>query len=169
MLRKTLKYFVPFSFLLLPACATLPIGPSVMVAPAVGKPFELFKQEDASCRRWAEQQMGLSPQDAIDKNSATGAITGTAIGAGLGALLGSASGHAGPGALVGAAGGMLMGAASGADSGRVYGRKSQRRYDIAYLQCMYSYDNRPPESSRIRRSYRTHTTFPPPSWYRDTI
>ena len=162
MLRKTLKYIVSFSFLLLPACATLPMGPSVMVTPAVGKPFELFKQEDASCRRWAEQQIGLSTQDAIDKNSATGAITGTAIGAGLGALLGSASGHAGPGALIGAAGGMLMGAATGADSGRVYGRQAQRRYDIAYLQCMYSYDNRLPESSRIRRSYRTHTILPPP-------
>jgi len=142
----------------------IPPGPSVMVAPAQGKPFELFKQEDASCRRWAEQQIGLSPQEVIDNNTAAGAVAGTAIGAGLGALLGSASGHAGAGALIGGVGGLLVGSASGADSGRGYGREAQRRYDHAYVQCMYANGNQILGSGRgVRRVYyRTRTPEPPP-------
>jgi hypothetical protein len=163
MYRKIIKSCMLFSLLALPACVTIPTGPSVYVVPAAGKPFELFRQEDASCRIWAEQHIGLSPKEAADKDTATGAVVGTAVGAGLGALMGSASGHAGVGALIGAAGGMLLGTASGADSGRVYGREAQRRYDIAYLQCMYSHDNQLPESGRIiRRSYGTRTIAPPP-------
>jgi len=38
---------------LLSACTTLPLGPSVMVLPEVGKPFELFQTEAASCRQFA--------------------------------------------------------------------------------------------------------------------
>ena len=163
MIRKTLKIGFCLFLFAMSACATVPSGPSVMAVPPQGKPFELFMQEDASCRRWAERQIGLSPQEAIDKDTTTGAVVGTAIGAGLGALLGSASGHAGAGALIGGASGLLFGAASGADSGRVYGREAQRRYDIAYMQCMYSYDNQLPENSRgPRRYYRTNTFTPPP-------
>lgn len=162
---KILKYLFLLSLAAQTACATLPIEPSIVVVPAPGKPFELFRQEDASCRRWAEQQIGLSPKEVSENNTATGAITGTAIGAGLGALLGSASGQAVPGALIGAAGGMFLGASSGADSSRVYGRQAQRRYDITYLQCMYSYENQLPESyGRMRRNYRPHTMPPPPPY-----
>ena len=163
MSKTMLKLFFLLLVLVLPACATIPNGPGVFVVPAPGKPFELFRQEDAACRRWAEQQIGVATQDVIDNNTATGAVAGTALGAGLGALLGSASGHAGAGAIIGAAGGMLVGTAAGADSGRVYGRQTQRRYDIAYLQCMYAYDNHAPEQGRmIRRSYRTRASAPPP-------
>jgi hypothetical protein len=163
MLKNILKFGFPLYLIALSACATIPTGPSVMVAPAPGKPFELFKQEDASCRRWAEQQIGLTPQEAIDQNTATGAITGTAIGAGLGALMGSSSGHAGAGALIGAAGGMLVGAASGADSGRVYGREAQRRYDTAYMQCMYAHDNQILGNGRwVRQNNRSRALAPPP-------
>lgn len=165
MFRKTYKFCFSLSFLALSACATIPAGPSVMVAPAAGKPFELFKQEDASCRRWAEQQIGLSPQEAIENNTAAGAVAGTAIGAGLGALLGSVSGHAGAGAIIGGVSGLLVGSASGADSGRVYGREAQRRYDYAYAQCMYANGNQILGSGRgVRRGYyyRTRAPAPPP-------
>ena len=74
----------------------------------------------------------------------SGAIAGTALGAGLGAVLGSVSGHAGGGAAVGAASGVLVGTAIGSDSGRAYGGEAQRRYDNAYVQCMYSYGNQAP-------------------------
>src|ERR1035437_5547344 len=86
--------------LVLSGCATLPTGPSVNVLPAQGKPFDLFRTEDATCRQWAEQHLGMSAQQTYESNVATGAVAGTAIGAGLGAAVGSASGHAGEGALV---------------------------------------------------------------------
>ena len=42
-------------------CATLPTGPSVHVMPADGKPFEQFQREDATCRQWAETEIGMRP------------------------------------------------------------------------------------------------------------
>jgi hypothetical protein len=145
------------------ACATIPPGPSVTVVPARGKPFELFQQEDALCRKWAEQRIGISPQEAINKDTTTGAMVGTAVGAGFGALIGSASGQAGGGALIGSAAGMLVGAASGSDSGRMFGQEVQRRYDSAYIQCMYAKDNHILGDSRwSRRYYYRSSVVPPP-------
>ena len=135
---------ISYMLLVLGGCATLPTGPSVNVLPAQGKSFDTFQAEDATCRQWAEQQMGMATQQAYDKNVATGAVAGTAIGAGLGAGLGSASGHAGASAAIGAASGLLFGTAAGSDSGRVSGREAQRRFDNAYVQCMYSNGNQVP-------------------------
>lgn len=130
--------------LLLGACATLPPGPSVNVMPGQGKPFETFMKEDAACRQWAERQMGTSAQETYDKDLATGAIAGTAVGTGLGAAIGSASGHVGAGAAVGAATGLLFGSAVGSGAAQQSSREVQRRYDNAYMQCMYSYGNQVP-------------------------
>ncbi|MDR3430811.1 MAG: glycine zipper family protein, partial [Rouxiella aceris] len=66
--------------------------------PAQGKPFTQFQAEDANCRKWAEQSIGISPQEAQNQSTVSGAAIGTLGGAGVGALLGSASGHAGAGA-----------------------------------------------------------------------
>jgi hypothetical protein len=38
------------------ACATTPLGPSVMVVPTQGKSFDAFQQDDAVCRKYAGQQ-----------------------------------------------------------------------------------------------------------------
>lgn len=143
------------------ACATVPTGPSVMVLPTAGKPFEQFQAEDATCRQWARQQIGLTPQEAINQNTVTGAAVGTALGAGLGAAVGAASGHAGAGAAIGAGTGLLVGTASGANAGQASGWEAQRRYDIAYQQCMYANGNIIPGVRRTRRVMRTPP--PPPS------
>jgi len=45
----------------LSACATVPTGPSVMVWPSPGKPFEVFQSDDAACRQWASQQARPEP------------------------------------------------------------------------------------------------------------
>ena len=151
------------TFLMLAAltgCATLPTGPSVMVLPAPGKPFEIFQAEDASCRRWAEQRVGLSSQESYNQNTASGAAVGTVLGAGVGALLGAASGNAGAGAAIGAGSGLLLGAANGSDSGQVYGQQAQTRYDNSYLQCMYASGNQIPGT--VRRDYRRRVIAPPP-------
>jgi hypothetical protein len=158
--KKIIILFLALS--VLGGCATLPNGPSVMVLPAPGKPFEQFQAEDAVCRKWAAQQIGQSPQETVNQNTASGAVAGTVIGAGLGAVIGSASGDAGTGAAIGAVSGLLLGASAGADSARVYGWEAQRRYDIAYMQCMYANGNQVPGSGTRTRPVR-RIPPPPPS------
>ncbi|MBF0557485.1 MAG: glycine zipper family protein [Nitrospirae bacterium] len=143
-------------------CATLPAGPSVMSLPGSGKSFEQFQADDAACRQWASQQIGQSPQDTANQNTATGAAVGTIIGAGLGAAIGSASGHAGTGAAIGAGSGLLVGAASGANTGRYYGWEAQRRYDNAYQQCMYAKGNQIPGVAAPAHRVRRMPPPPPP-------
>ncbi len=153
MIMVTRKYFMLLLLLAATACATIPAGPSVEVMPPPGKPFDLFQAEDASCRQWARQQIGASPQDTINQSTATGAVIGGAVGAGLGAMVGH-----GEGAAFGAASGALIGAAAGAQSGQYYGYEAQRRYDIAYQQCMYANGNLIPGI----RYYRRNAPAPPP-------
>jgi len=144
----------------LTGCATMPTGPSVMVLPAPGKPFEVFQAEDLSCRNWAAVQSGQQPADTVNQNLAGGAAIGTLVGAGLGAAIGGASGHAGSGAAIGAASGLIGGAAVA--SGPAYGAgwEVQRRYDIAYEQCMYANGNAIP--GVVHASPRAYPVPPPP-------
>ncbi len=154
-----------FFFLLvlsLGGCVTVPAGPSVMALPGSGKSFEQFQADDAVCRQWGAQQTGLPPQEVANQNTATGAVAGTAIGAGLGAAIGAASGNAGAGAAIGAASGLLMGTSAGASAGQAYGWEAQRRYDIAYIQCMYAKGNQIP--GRYRRVRRAAPPPPPPGF-----
>ena len=74
----------------------MPTGPSVMVMPGPGKPFEIFVADDGLCRQWAQQQIGgVSPSETANQNLANGAILGTLLGAGVGAAIGAATGGAG--------------------------------------------------------------------------
>ncbi|MGC2061368.1 MAG: YMGG-like glycine zipper-containing protein [Thermodesulfovibrionales bacterium] len=145
--------------LLVAGCATVPTGPRVMVLPGHGKPFEVFQEDDAICRRWAAQQIGMT-QEQADQEVTRSAVAGTAIGAGIGAAIGSSVGKVGGGAAIGAGYGLLAGLASGHDSSRVYGWEAQRRYDMAYQQCMYSKGNQVPGSRY--RSRRDERFMPPP-------
>ena len=162
-----LKRGIPLLLVLLTlgGCATLPTGPSVLVLPPPDKPFEQFQADDAICRQWAAQQIGMSPQETVNQNTATGAVVGTAIGAGLGAAIGAASGNAGAGAAIGAGTGLLFGTASGANAGQVYGYEAQRRYDISYQQCMYAKGNQIPGTVTRTRTIRRAPPPPPPPGY----
>jgi len=152
--------FLSFVLPVIVGCATVPTGPSVMVLPPEGKPFEQFMAEDAICRQWAGRRIGLNPQETVNQNTTTGAVVGTVIGAGLGAAMGSTSGDMGAGAAIGAASGLLIGTSAGADAGRVYGWEAQHRYDIAYMQCMYAKGNRIP--GVVTRTRRMQKNPPPP-------
>lgn len=155
-------YLLLLLVLLLGGCATLPTGPSVMALPAQGKTFEQFQVEDNICRQWAAQQIGMSPQETANQNTAAGAVAGTAIGAGLGAAIGAASGNAGAGAAIGAASGLLVGSTAGANAGQYYGWEAQHRYDNAYMQCMYAKGNVIPGVVKRTRRYKTIPPPPPP-------
>ncbi|MGO9611494.1 MAG: YMGG-like glycine zipper-containing protein [Dissulfurispiraceae bacterium] len=163
MIKLRTKFFSLLALLVLGGCATLPTGPSVMVLPPPNKPFEQFQAEDAICRRWAEQQIGQSPQETANQNTAAGAVAGTAIGAGLGAAIGAASGNAGIGAAIGAGSGLLIGSSAGYNAGQVSGWQAQRRYDIAYQQCMYTKGNQIP--GVVTQSPRVQRIPPPPPDY----
>jgi hypothetical protein len=147
------------AFLALSGCATLPTGPSVMVLPGTGKSFEQFQVDDAACRGWAGQSVGITPQQAVNQNTASGAVVGTALGAAAGALIGAAAGDPGAGAAIGAGSGLLMGTASGASAANLSAWEAQRLYDNTYVQCMYAKGNQVPGT---KRSYRMRTTAPPP-------
>jgi len=136
-------------------CVTLPSGPSVMVLPGSEKSFEQFQVDDSLCRQWAGTQTGMPPQQAVDQNIAAGSVAGTLIGAGLGAAIGAAFGDPGIGAGIGAASGLLVGSSEGARAGQAYGWDAQRRYDIAYQQCMYAKGNQIPVAGQRSRSRRS--------------
>src|SRR2546427_5151189 len=99
------------------ACATVPLGPSVMVLPGTGKSFDQFQADDAVCRQWASVQAGTTPQQAAGSSTAKSGVLGTLLGAALGAAIGAARGHPGVGAAVGAGGGLLAGAGGGGGGG----------------------------------------------------
>jgi len=142
------------------ACATIPTGPNVMVLPGPGKPFEVFQSDDTVCRQWASQQAGSSPNDAVNQNLVGGAAIGTLLGAGLGAAIGAATCNPGIGAAIGAASGLFAGTAFSAGPAYAAGYEVQRRYDNAYVQCMYAKGNRVP--GLVRSSRRTGPPPPPP-------
>lgn len=142
-------------------CATMPTGPTVMVIPGPGKPFEVFMADDTVCRQWALQQIGgVSPSQTANQNLTAGAVVGTLVGAGLGAAIGSTTGDAGAGAAIGAGAGLLGGTSMATNPAYASEWQLQRQYDIAYQQCMYAKGNQiPGVVSRRTKAYPA----PPPS------
>ena len=138
--------------LALAGCATIPAGPNVRVMPPPGKPFDQFQVENTACMSFARQQLGTDPNDVSRNQVLSGAVVGGALGAATGALLGHGHGGAvATGAGVGALFGSAMGAGAASDSHMTL----QRRYDIAYEQCMYSKGNQVP-------GYTAPSYTPPP-------
>lgn len=123
----------------LAACVSLPEGPSVMVLPGSGMSFEQFRQDDALCRQYAEEQTGRSADSAATQSTVTSAAVGATIGAVAGAAIGGRRG-----AGVGAGTGLLVGSMSGAGTAQVSAQEAQRRYDNAFVQCMYARGHRVP-------------------------
>ena len=149
------------ALVVLSGCATMPTGPMVPVMPGPGKPFEVFMADDGVCRQWAQQQIGgASPSETANQNTATGAVVGTLVGAGIGAAIGAATGNVAAGAAIGGGAGLLGGTAMGSNAGAVSEYQLQRRYDIAYQQCMYAKGNQIP--GVVRRPARAAYAPPPP-------
>src|SRR6266540_3094311 len=136
--------------LVLASCATVPTGPSVMVIPGSGKSFEEFQTDDAICRQWAVQQSG-TPNQAAAQSTA-------------GAAIGAAAGSPATGAAVGAGAGLLGGTMIGAGNSYASSGSAQRRYDVTYMQCMYTKGNQIPvaRGSQPARSAPLPPPPPPP-------
>jgi uncharacterized protein YcfJ len=130
---------------LLSACTTLPPnGPSVMALPGTGKTFDQFRLDDQECRQYAFQQTGISPNNAAVDSGVRSAAIGTLLGAAAGAAF-----NGGRGAAVGAGAGLLLGSSAGAGAANESSYGIQRRYDAAYVQCMYARGHRVPVSGRM--------------------
>ncbi len=144
----------------LTSCATIPAGPSVMVLPRQGKPFEEFQADDAICRQWAAQQVGTTPGQASTESGVSSAVIGTVIGAGLGAAIGAAAGNPAIGAAIGAGSGLFGGTLYGVGASQAAAGTVQWRYDTAYEQCMYAKGNQIPV--RVQSTQPRYSAPPPP-------
>lgn len=119
----------------LAGCASEPMGPTAKVMPAPGKPFEVFAQDQAACKDFANGQTNGGATIANLKQFGTAAVS-TALGGGLGAALSGGRGAQIGGAMGGVAGGGLAGRGSSVDQ-----KGLQSQYDLAYSQCMYAHGN----------------------------
>ena len=137
-MRSSKSLAVVIGALLTAGCATTPTGPMVRVMPGPNKPFEVFAHERDDCEHYASDQIAGGAQ--VANNRALGA---TALGAVLGLGVGAATGS-GRAATVGALSGGAIGAAVGANQSSFAGYSLQRRYDVAYSQCMYAKGNQVP-------------------------
>lgn len=143
--------------LLLGACTVMPTGPSVMVLPGAGQPFERFRADDMDCRQYAQYQIGGKTAGDAAKESA---VTSAAVGTAVGALAGAAIGGNSKGAAIGAGAGLLMGSATGTDASRASTVGTQRQYDNAYIQCMYAKGHRVPVPGNMSYSAPVRSQTP---------
>jgi len=150
------------STLLITACVSIPNGPSRMALPGTGRSFDQFRYDDGSCRQFAHEQIGGSSANQAAKESFAGsAIVGTVLGAAVGAAV--SNGHD-TGA--GAATGLFVGSLMGADAANASAYGTQRRYDNAYIQCMYAKGHRVPVSGHIEQQPPINRqTQPRPGYY----
>lgn len=135
--------------LALTACVTIPSGPSYTALPGSRRTYDQFQVDDASCRQFAVQATGGTPNDAAANAAVGSAVVGTALGAAIGGLIGG-----GDGAAVGAGMGLLTGSAVGAGNAQMAGYSAQQRYDSSYYQCMYAQGHKVPMPASYARSLR---------------
>ena len=152
------RYLLVPALLALGACVSMPSGPSVLVLPGTGKTFDQFRFDETDCRQYSSALLGgKDANDAATEAGLKSAAVGTAIGAVAGAAIGGRGGAA-----VGAGGGLLVGGAAGSGAASTSQYGLQRRYDNAYIQCMYAKGHRVPVAGNFVTAPAQHTPPPPP-------
>ena len=144
----------------LAGCVTVPTGPTYSAMPGSRKSVDQFQIDDASCRQYAVQATGTTPNDAAADAAVGSAVVGTVLGAAVGGLLGG-----GEGARVGAGLGLFTGGAVGAGNAQAAAYTSQQRLDSSYYQCMYSAGHKVPMPASYARSMRQVSAYPAPAPY----
>jgi hypothetical protein len=158
-MMQTIRRSLISGMLLFGGCASLPSGPSVLVLPGTGKNFDQFRADDADCRQYAIMQTaGNTPGQTANDSVARSAVLGTVVGAAAGAAMGGQNS-----ASIGAGTGLAVGALAGADAGDASAYDLQRRYDYAFMQCMYAKGHKIPVSGRFESSRPSATAPPPPA------
>ncbi len=149
----TTRYLGLIAALMLAGCVTVPAGPTVMVLPGTSKSFEAFQADNFACQQFAQSTLGINAppgQQVPDQSAGNTAAAATLIGAAAGAAIGAVTGQAGQGAAIGAGTGLLFGSAAGANASGWNNVTIQRRYDNAYVQCMYAKGNQVPVRAGFR-------------------
>ena len=156
-LRRVRTGALAAALLALGGCVSIPTGPSVATFPGTGRSFDQFRADEADCRRHASDSIGGSdPSRAQASSAVTSAAVGTAVGALAGAALGGSQGAA-----AGAGVGLLFGGAAGAEAANTSGYATQRRYDNAFVQCMYAKGNKVPSTGLSRSAPPLVAVRPP--------
>jgi len=149
------------ALLALAGCAVAPpTGPSVAVMPAQGKTFEQFQADDATCRQFASQQIGIDPTTAANQSLVGSAAIGTVLGAAAGAAIGAAAGNPAAGAAIGAGSGLALGGLSGVSAAQASAGSLQQRYDIGYIQCMSAKGENVPQIAAAPRPVYAYPAYP---------
>lgn len=147
--------------LALSGCVTVPYGPSATALPGTGMSWERFRYDDAGCRQFASAQVGGKTANEVAMDSgAASALVGALVGAAAGAAI-----DGGHGAAVGAGSGFAIGALAGTGAASASGYELQRRYDSAYVQCMYAQGHQVPVYGNLTSrppSPAYAPTYPPP-------
>ena len=141
----------------LAACVTTPSGPTITVMPAPYKPWDLFQADDAACRAFASRSI-----EGATEQAQSAAVGTAAAGAAIGATAGAVITQSGSGAATGAGIGTVVGSAEGASRADRSSRGLQRRYDIAYQQCMYAKGNQVPGFAPVSVPLPPPPSTPPP-------
>ncbi|MEP6607775.1 MAG: hypothetical protein ABJA83_03760 [Burkholderiaceae bacterium] len=144
----------------LAGCAAVPTGPTYSAMPGSRKNFDQFQFDDSSCRQFAVQATGDTPNDAAANAAVGSAVVGTILGAAVGGILGG-----GEGARVGAGIGLFGGGVAGASNAQAAGYTTQQRLDNSYYQCMYSKGHKVPMPASYARSMRQASVGPAPAPY----
>ena len=143
----------------LAGCATVPTGPTYSAMPGSRKNIDQFQIDDASCRQYAVQATGTTPNQAATDAAVGSAVIGTILGAAVGGLIG---GH--EGAAVGAGVGLFGGSAAGAGNAQAASYTAQQRLDNSYYQCMYAQGHKVPMPASYARPVR-QASYPAPAPY----
>ena len=142
--------------LLLGACATAPMGPTVQVMPSPTKPFQVFQKDQAECKQYADSQVAGQADAANQKAAGTVAI-GAVLGGALGAAVGN---HRGAG-IIGSEG-AIAGTAVAANQTAGAQMSIQDQYNNAYVQCMYARGNQVPGAAAQPTAEMQVAPPPPP-------
>ena len=132
------------AFLLAGCAVRPPTGPTVLAVPPEDKALSQFQQEEANCRNYAFNQIGITPAQAGNQS-----LAGSAVG-----------GSAGTGAAVGAGTGLLAGSAVGASNAQTSSYGLQARYDMAYTQCLASTGNKVQTAAAYASPYGYYGGYP---------
>ena len=142
--------------LLLSGCVTAPMGPSIGAMPPQGKSFDRFQREQYACEDYASDRVAGGAERANQRAVGT-AVIATALGAAIGAATGGGRSTA-----TGAAIGGTVGTVAGANQSARAQYGLQRRYDMAYAECMEAKGNEVGGSGPRHRRYGPP---PPPQGY----
>jgi hypothetical protein len=128
---------------LLAGCDTMPEGPTVSAFQGADRNLDEFRTDDTDCKQFSQAQVGGAASASAGRaNVVPSEMRGTAVCRAMGAVVGG-RGSAASGSMAGS----LI---DGLEAAQFAGNGLQRRYNCAYVQCMYMKGDKIPHLSGER-------------------